>query len=235
MNEPIAPAVIAHCDRLRRLPTATVSDVLAAMGLDDRIVSWTLRPLGAPVPFAGPAVCFAGEDDDSSTPPSAAKLAYETDRRIVPGCVAVIATRAHRVGAVIGGNSIASWRRHELAALVTDGLVRDAGDFDGLPTICAGHTPMNNRGRWSYRTLDREVELPGQTGRPVIVRPGDIVHGDRDGVLVVPAEHLPRLVHDVEITDAIERRMREQIDAGVDRQVVYETNPRFAHVRRVVS
>lgn len=229
------PGVGALCARLRRLPTAVVSDVLTAMGAVDRVVSWTLRPLAPSGPFAGPAVCFCGADDPDPAARAGSRLVYETDRRITSGCVAVIVTGGHRVGAVIGGNSIASWRRRGCAALVTDGLVRDSADFDRLPTYATGVTPMNNVGRWSYRSLDRAVSLPGQTGRDVVVEPGDIVHGDRDGVVVVPAAILGRLVADAERTDAIERTMRAQIEAGVDRERVYDEHDRFGHVQRIVS
>lgn len=227
--------VAALCSRLRRLPTAVVSDVLTAMGAVDRVVSWTLRPLAPPDPFAGPAVCFSGADGPDPAARAGSRLVYETDRKITSGCVAVIATGGHHVGAVIGGNSIGSWRRRGCAALVTDGLIRDSADFDGLPTYATGVTPMNNVGRWSYRSLDRAVSLPGQTGRDVVLEPGDVVHGDRDGVVVVPAAILGRLVADAERTDAIERTMRAQIEAGLDRERVYDGNDRFGHVHRIAD
>jgi len=71
-----------------------------------------------------------------------------------------------------------------VAGLVVDGAVRDVEGIEalGFPVFAAGVTPTPPR-------RDRT----GKVGAPVTcggltVRPGDFVVGDRDGVVVVPAE-----------------------------------------------
>jgi regulator of RNase E activity RraA len=221
----------ALCERLRVIPVAVVSDTLAAMGLPDQVLSFALRPVESGTPFAGPAVCFSGAGGAHRSPPGTPALVYEADRRIVPRCVAVVGTGAHRTGAVIGGNTVTSWRRRGCAAVVTDGLIRDSVDFADLPTYAAGVTPLNNRGRWSYRSLDSAVTMPGQSAKYVVVHPGDIVHGDRDGLIVVPRRVLNQLVRDAEVVAGVEQRMRAQIESGTDREQVYNDNDRFSHVQ----
>ena len=73
-------------------------------------------------------------------------------------------------------------RNRGVAALVTDGLVRDLDDLEtvGVPTFAMGVTPNSPQRRG-----------PGSVGLPIVcggvaVASGDIVVGDRDGVVVVP-------------------------------------------------
>ena len=71
------------------------------------------------------------------------------------------------------------------AGCVTDGLARDSRRICklGFPVFSAGVAPLDTRGRGKMITMDRAVALG-----PANVRPGDLVFGDRDGALVIPAE-----------------------------------------------
>ena len=70
------------------------------------------------------------------------------------------------------------------ACLVVDGAVRDAAGIEelGFPVFAAGVTPTPPR-REREGTIGAPVTCGGLT-----VHPGDFVYGDRDGVVVVPAE-----------------------------------------------
>jgi 4-hydroxy-4-methyl-2-oxoglutarate aldolase len=67
---------------------------------------------------------------------------------------------------------------------VLDGLVRDARRIRamGLPVFCTGRRPLDSRGRGIVVDHDVPVVIDG-----VAIAPGDLVVGDADGVVVVPA------------------------------------------------
>ena len=74
-----------------------------------------------------------------------------------------------------------------LAGLVVDGAVRDAGEIDrlGVPVFAAGVIPAGPRGKATQGEVGVPIRCAG-----VAVEPGDIVYGDRDGVVVIPrAQH----------------------------------------------
>lgn len=98
------------------------------------------------------------------------------------GDVIVAGTDGFKATAVTGDLVLGMARNKGVAGFVTDGLVRDIAGIEavGLPVYCAGVT-ANSPARSG----------PGTVGFPlvlgdVVVNPGDILVGDRDGVVVVP-------------------------------------------------
>jgi regulator of RNase E activity RraA len=220
----------ALAERLRAIPVAEMSDTLEAAGLPGRILHPALRrsPPGGPGRrMAGPAVCLWGE---ASGAPGLTIRAV--DRAVRPGAVVVVGPGDGCTAALVGGNMAAAWRIAGCAGLVVDGAVRDSADFGDLPVHARGESPRNCRGAWRMAAVDRPLTLPGATG-PLTLHPGDWVHGDGDGVAVLPRAHVLQLIEDAETVGRIERSMRARIVAGEDRQTVYEGTPRFCHVRAV--
>jgi 4-hydroxy-4-methyl-2-oxoglutarate aldolase len=70
-----------------------------------------------------------------------------------------------------------------LGGLVVDGTVRDLADPDriGFPVVCAGAAPAQCT-KSPMVSVGRPVTIGG-----VLVRPGDHIVADRDGVVVVPS------------------------------------------------
>jgi len=226
--------VMELCERLRRIPVAVVSDVMAFAGLTDQVVASSIYQLNPAPRFSGPAACFSGEaGPERSTLTGAARLIYDADRRLTQGSVAVVGTGGFTVAAVLGGNTLAGWRKRGCVGVISDGLARDVADLGDFPTFASGVTPLSSQGRWAYLSLEAPVALPGQSAAQVIVHPGDIVHGDRDGVIVIPRRHLAQMVADAEIAEGVEQHMHDQIEAGHDRGEVYLSNDRFGHIRPV--
>ena len=225
--------VMEFCDRLRRIPVAVVSDVMAFAGLSDEVIASSIYQLNPAPRFSGPArhVSPGKPRPERSTLTGAARLIYDADRRLTQGSVAVVGTGGFTVAAVLGGNTLAGWRKRGCVGVISDGLARDVADLGDFPTFASGVTPLSSQGRWAYLSLEAPVALPGQSAAQVIIHPGDIVHGDRDGVIVIPRRHLAQVVTDAEIAEGVEQRMHEQIEAGHDRGEVYLSNDRFGHVR----
>jgi len=224
--------------RLSSIPVGVMSDVLAAMGLPDQVLSSVLRPIGAAARLAGPALCLTGQEGpERPAPQGGPKAVYEMDRRITNGCIAVIGTGGYRVSAVIGGNVGISWHRRGCGGIVTDGLIRDVAQFVaiGMPVFAGCITPLASKGRWSFSGIDVPVILPGQTSKSVTVRPGDIVHGDHDGVVIIPREHAGQAVRDAEVFESIEKKIQAELEAGSDREEVYKRNDRLGHIRKAAG
>lgn len=213
----------ASAERLSSIPVAEMSDTLTAAGLPHQVLSRAF----ARGRFAGPAVCLSGGlSPDAGLPISAIDGAVQAD------CIVVVGPGQDCPCALVGGNMISAWRHLGCAGVVVDGLIRDHDDFDGLPTMALGSTPLNSRGRWRFTSVTAPITLPGQLA-PVTVHPGDWLMGNRDGTLVLPAAHLDQLIEDAEAVGQIERQMRERIMAGEDREAVYASHDRFAHVRPI--
>jgi len=108
-----------------------------------------------------------------------------------PGDVVVVDAAASTSFAVLGDLVSTKARHRGIAGFVVDGLIRD------LPPIQAlGDFPVFARGVSPIGPLHRgpgEVNFPVSAGG-IVVHPGDLVVGDRNGVVVVPREYCPVLL-----------------------------------------
>jgi regulator of RNase E activity RraA len=100
-----------------------------------------------------------------------------------PGDVIVIADQFDTNNSVLGGVMAEMAKQKGIAAFVTDGLVRDLEELEnvGVPVFARGLTPVAP----AQATPMGQVNTPISCGG-VIVHPGDIVKGDKDGVVIIP-------------------------------------------------
>ncbi|MDX6748386.1 RraA family protein [Geminicoccaceae bacterium 1502E] len=105
------------------------------------------------------------------------------------------------------------------AGCVTDGLARDVRQIreTGFPVFCGGIGPLDSQGRGKMIAMDVPVRCGG-----VAVRPGDLVFGDVDGVVVIPAEIAEAVVAAaLEKIDG-ENATRDELARGMKLAEVYE-------------
>jgi 4-hydroxy-4-methyl-2-oxoglutarate aldolase len=106
--------------------------------------------------------------------------------QLFPGCVLVIDGNEDGDTRTIGSNNILSWHKKGMVGVVTSGGLADSDEIiaEKVPAyyrrIARGFRP----GRNELESVNRPVNLGG-----VMVRPGDVVMADGDGVIVVPREH----------------------------------------------
>jgi 4-hydroxy-4-methyl-2-oxoglutarate aldolase len=98
-----------------------------------------------------------------------------------------------------------------LAAIVVDGMARDSTGIVpvGLPVFARGITP-NSCVR----------NGPGKVGLPVVcggaaVQPGDVILGDRDGVVVIPQGELEGVIAVLDEIRRLEEETQKKIRAGM--------------------
>ena len=106
------------------------------------------------------------------------------------GCVIVVSGLSTSRTATIGGLMGLEMQNLGVVGLVTDGLIRDAAELRelDLQVWCRGTTPTASAKR-----------NPGELGIPVtigsaLVRDGDLVIADDDGVVVWPRENIDELL-----------------------------------------
>ena len=89
-----------------------------------------------------------------------------------------------------------------------DGGARDVDEITrmGFPVFCRGITPASIIGRHISVAGQVPVQCAG-----ILVRPGDYIMGDMDGVVVIPQEHAPKIAELALQFDAKEIKMREMI------------------------
>lgn len=193
----------AESSVLAKLATVQTGQAIDAM--DGRgALDATIKPLDAGnALFVGTALtCETGPDDNLAIL-AATALAQ-------PGDVIMAASAGFSHSAVIGDNVALVAKAKGAVALVVDGMARDlAGILPvGLPVFARGLTPNS-----CVRSGPGRVGLPIVIGG-VAVESGDVVLGDRDGVVVIPRRDLPRFMSRIEQILRMETETQNKIKAG---------------------
>ena len=184
---------------LSGLTAGTIDYVLETrLGLHGYFMSGQVRPVTAAMRFSGRARTLRTlptrpdivEAQRGGQLPNAHRQAMD---EIGAGEVLVIDARAVRDAAVCGDVLASRVEALGGAAIVTDGCVRDLPGLAklNLPIFAGGvHAAL-----FGNRHLGIDVNLPIACGG-VLIMPGDILVGDEEGVVVVPA-HLEQQVADL--------------------------------------
>lgn len=102
------------------------------------------------------------------------------------------------IGAYWGEINTSIHKGFGMSGALTDGVMRDLGDLpDGFPVVAGSIGPSH--GFVHVREIGTEVTVHG-----LRIAPGDLIHADRHGALVIPDDILPRLA------DAIETLLRTE-------------------------
>ena len=195
----------AEVAALQGVPTGFLVDAMGGSGALDPRIKPLARAGELPMAFCGPALtCYCGPADNLALGAAIGQAKA--------GDVIVAATDAFDRAAVVGDLLLGMARNRGVSAFVTDGLVRD---FDGivkvgLPVHCAGLTP-NSPARNGPGTVGLPVTLGGLT-----VAPGDVLAGDRDGVVVVPREKISEVLAELPAIREAETAYEAQVAAGLD-------------------
>ena len=173
---------------LRQLNAAVLSDVLDSLGLMRQAMKPFIRPLDDGLQLIGRArtgLYMPAYEHRAGENPYEVEIALVDDLK--PHDVVVLACNGPTDRIAPWGEllSTASQARGATGC-VTDGLVRDVRQIRemGFALFHGGIGPLDTKGRARMVERDVPVECAG-----VAVRPGDIVFGDVDGVVVIPREH----------------------------------------------
>jgi 4-hydroxy-4-methyl-2-oxoglutarate aldolase len=104
---------------------------------------------------------------------------------LTPGSILVIDAMDDGESRSIGSSNILSWKKLGMVGLVTGGGLADTDEiiYHKVPTYFRRLARGIRPGRNELESVNRPVTIGG-----VLVRPGDVVMADGDGVVVVPRE-----------------------------------------------
>jgi 4-hydroxy-4-methyl-2-oxoglutarate aldolase len=111
----------------------------------------------------------------------------------------------------MGDIIIAMARNCGIVAVVTDGLVRDVEGIEavGIPVYARGLTPNS-----PFKNGPGAIGFPVTVGG-VVIEPGDLVLGDRNGVVVAPRARLEQALVGLEAVTAKEADMDRAVQDGL--------------------
>lgn len=172
MPEPISDAVK---QRLAEVETATVGHFRHWGFMDTRI-----QALGHSKRLVGTAVTLALPAQDST-------LLHHTLGLLKPGHIVVIDRLGDRKHACWGGGVTYAAHSAGATAAIIDGMCTDPLEIAQLqfPVWCRGISPITTRMYNLGGLLNHPVSCGG-----AVVRPGDIILADENGVLVIPPDEV---------------------------------------------
>jgi 4-hydroxy-4-methyl-2-oxoglutarate aldolase len=105
---------------------------------------------------------------------------------LFPGSILVIDAAGDGESRSIGSSNIQGWQKRGMRAVITSGGLADSDEIihNKVPAYHRRFARGIRPGRNEIESVNRPVTLGG-----VLVRPGDVVLADGDGVIVVPREH----------------------------------------------
>jgi regulator of RNase E activity RraA len=201
---------------LMGVSTATLCTALFKRGLRNQFIQ-DVRPLNPNLPnMVGPAFTLryipAREDLNPIT--VFADRAHPQRKAVEdcpPGAVFVIDSRKDARAASAGGILISRLMVRGVAGAVTDGGFRDSPEIAQMAIPVYHHRPSAPTNLTLHQALD--INVPIGCG-DVAVWPGDVVVGDREGVVVIPAAIADAIAAEATEMTVFEDFVQEQVLAG---------------------
>jgi regulator of RNase E activity RraA len=200
------------------LPSGWIADANGQRGAIDH----RLRPFTSVKPFAGIALTVSSAPNDNL-------LAYTAVSVAQAGDVLFLGTEEFDKAAVVGDIFGGFAKNKGVAAVVTDGLIRDVEGFEslGLPVYARGVSPNSPR-----------KNGPGEIGTAITlggvrIESGDLVVGDSDGVVVVARRDIPQMFEGLQAVRAKEAGADKRIAAGETEPAWLQETLKQAGVREI--
>lgn len=187
-------------ERLGRIGVATIHEAMGRIGL--------LKPYMRPI-YTGAYVC--GTAVTVLLHPGDNWMLHVAAEQVQPGDVVVAACSADCGDGFFGDLLATSFRARGAVGLVIDGGVRDVKELSQM------QFPVFSRAVSAKGTIKATL---GSVNVPVIcagqlVNAGDVVIGDDDGVVIVPAGQAQATADAAEKREQLEVQKREKLAAGV--------------------
>jgi regulator of RNase E activity RraA len=209
----------------RGITTATLTTVLLKKGLRNVWLRGAFPLRDGQTRLAGPAFTFrfVPAREDLATPaswasPISTRAAIEA---MADGDIAVIDAGGCRDAGVFGDILCARMARRGVAAMVTDGVVRDLEGVlgTGLPVWAAGAAAPASVAGLTFVGWNDPVGCGG-----VAVFPGDLIVADRDGAVVVPQALVAEVLEAAVEQERLEAWIMKEVDAGAALPGLYPPN-----------
>lgn len=222
INMQLDPKAVAI---LSQITTATLTTLLLKKGLRN---VWLrgIRPLRPGQPrLVGRAFTlrFVPAREDLATPaswssPISTRAAIED---MPAGCIAVVDAMGVTDAGIFGDILCARMGKRGVAALITDGVVRDIAGVlgTGLPVWCSGAAAPPSVAGLTFVDWQRPIGCGG-----VAVFPGDVVVVDDDGAVLIPADLLEEMLQLAPEQERLEAWIMNEVEKGATLPGLYPPN-----------
>lgn len=185
--------------QLAQFSTATLHEALGKIGN----LPSAIKPIAPGMRVCGPAYTV-------QTMPRDNKIIHRAYASAKPSDVLVVHCSDYYEAGYWGDLMSLGAKTQGIAGLVIDACVRDADDIEamGFPVFSRG---LCIRGTSSLEggTLNEPISIGG-----ILINPGDIIVGDRDGVVAVPKDRISEAIEKATAREAREESVREQLRQG---------------------
>ena len=221
-DQPLDPKAV---ETLSGVSTATLTTVLLKKGLRNVWMRGT-RPIKPGLPrLVGRAFTlrFVPAREDLATPESwSSPVSTRAAIEAMPGgCIAVVDAMGCTDAGIFGDILCARMAKKGVAALVTDGVVRDLAGVlgTGLPVWCGGAAAPPSVAGLTFVNWQEPIGCGG-----VAVFPNDVVVVDDDGAVLVPQALLDAVVEAAAEQEALEGWIMGEVEKGAALPGLYPPN-----------
>jgi len=212
-------------DVLSGVTTATLTTILLKKGLRNVWMrgALPLKPGQGRIIGRAFTLRFVPAREDLATPeswssPKSTRAAIEA---MPEGCIAVVDAMGIQDAGIFGDILCARMAKKNVAALVTDGVVRDRDGVLGtnLPVWCSGAAAPPSVAGLTFVDWDQPVGCGG-----VAVFPNDVVVADNDGAVVIPAALIDEILELAPEQERLEGWIMQQVNEGAALPGLYPAN-----------
>jgi regulator of RNase E activity RraA len=210
---------------LELITTATLTTVLLKKGLRNVWIrgSRPLTPQAKRIVGEAFTLRFVPAREDLATPaswasPRSTRGAIED---MPEGCIAVVDAMGITDAGIFGDILCARMQKRGVAALVTDGVVRDVAGVIGtnLPVWCDGAAAPPSVAGLTFVNWQEPIGCGG-----VAVYPGDVIVLDADGAVLIPQAMVEDVTKEAIEQEKLETWIMGEIDKGVPLPGLYPPN-----------
>jgi regulator of RNase E activity RraA len=204
-----------------KLFTAVVGDVLDKMGRRRQFLPQAIGPLTPNMKLVGRAMPVLEADvfDENSLGGKPFGLMLEALDNLRADAVYIAAGGSFRYA--LWGELMSTRAQYlHAAGAVLNGFVRDAAGIEalGFPTFCRGVYAQDQGPRGKVIEFRTPIEIEG-----VRITPGDLIFGDREGVLVIPSDVEDETVAAAIAKASTENKVATAIRGGISAREAFET------------
>jgi regulator of RNase E activity RraA len=210
---------------LKHVTTATITTILLKKGLRNVWMRGTkpLRPHQPRIVGRAFTLRFVPAREDLATPASwSSPISTRAAIEAMPeGCVAVVDAMGVTDAGIFGDILCARMAKRNVAALVTDGVVRDVAGVlsTNLPVWCQGAAAPPSVAGLTFVAWQQPIGCGG-----VAVFPDDVVVVDEDGAVLIPAAYLADVVAEAVEQERMEAWIMHEVGKGAALPGLYPMN-----------
>ncbi len=214
-----------HIAALQQVTTATITTVLLKKGLRNVWLRGTMPLRAGQKRVVGPAFTlrFVPAREDLATPASwSSPISTRAAIEAMPaGCVAVVDTMGITDAGIFGDILCARMKKRNVAALITDGVVRDVAGVlaTELPVWCRGAAAPPSVAGLTFVAWQQPIGCGG-----VAVFPDDVIVVDDDGAVVIPQALVNEVVETAIEQEKLEAWIIGEVQAGAALPGLYPAN-----------